>query len=146
MEGTSGPQSLGRRRCLNVTHVTRGGTTSRTTFAEQRHLKMRIAMQVFQNMLRMKVTSDTFNHLFSRGAILSKTLKGTHTKIGADPLAEAWITGESMHRMSANQAQSQGCRKGLRLKDAHKPASPSQGEWHRPVEQGVLWEHQLLFE
>ena len=50
------------------------------------------------------------------------------------------------HECLANRAQLPGCRKELQPKDAHIHVSPSLGEWHRPVGEGVQWEHQHQFE
>ena len=86
--------------CFNITRVAGGRATCRETLSVQWHLKMSITSQVLKNMLDMKITSDTANHLLPRGAVLAKALKGTHTQISANPLAKTGVMGESVLRVS----------------------------------------------
>ena len=85
---------------FNVTRVTCSRATVREALLAQGHLKMRIARQIFKNMLGVKITSDTTNHLFSGRTVLAKTLKTAHTQISADPLAETRLVCKRTHCMS----------------------------------------------
>ena len=74
--GTEESESLGRRRYTKAVSISRVwqvvGPHAGRHFRWQWHLKMRITSQVLKDVLGMKITSDTANHLLPSGAVLAK--------------------------------------------------------------------------
>ena len=91
---TSGPVNRGNKRYTKtvcvflVWHVV--GPQARKTFTVQRHLKMRVTKQIFQNLAGYEDRERWVNHLFSGRSIFAKTLESTYPRSVRIHLPRQW--------------------------------------------------------
>ena len=78
-----------------------GGAKEVESRGSKRYTKVvSISRQKLQNATSREVACNTANYLLASGTVLAKTLKSTHTQIGAYPFAKTRRSRKCLHGMS----------------------------------------------